>query len=113
MPSKETLRVIADRLGVLPEYLETGRSATATDELAEAVLDRTDGALWIVLTREGVAFTWQEAGQTRQLDRRGENVTEGLLVLAAQVRELAQLDEEEARLRERRAAVRREHAQPE
>jgi hypothetical protein len=88
----QTLRVIAARLGVIPELLETGRSQTISDELAQAALRRTDGALWTVLTPAGVTFTWQEAGERYQLDRPGENLTEGLLALAALADELTRLD---------------------
>jgi transcriptional regulator with XRE-family HTH domain len=109
----ETLRVIAARLGVIPELLEKGRSETVTDELAAAALARSDGALWIVLTREGSTFTWQEAGERLQLERRGENITEGLLALAALSDELARLEAAEARARERRREIVRERRAPE
>jgi transcriptional regulator with XRE-family HTH domain len=108
-----TLRVIAARLDVIPELLEKGRSQTVTDELAAAALARSDGALWIVLTREGSTFTWQEAGERCQLERTGENITEGLLALAALSDELARLEAAETHARERRQELARERRAPE
>jgi transcriptional regulator with XRE-family HTH domain len=108
----ETLRVIAARLGVIPELLEKGRSETVTDELAAAALARSDGALWIVLTRAGSTFTWQEAGERLQLERIGENITEGLLALTALGDELARLEAAETDARERRQEIVRERRAP-
>jgi hypothetical protein len=100
-----TLRVLAARLGVIPELLETGRSQTVSDALSEAALGRTDGALWIVLTGVGVTFTWQEAGERYQFDRPGENLTEGLLALAALADELTRLDATAAQAQRRREQI--------
>lgn len=108
----QTLRVIAARLGVIPELLETGRSQTISDELAQAALGRTDGALWIVLTRSGVTFTWQEAGERYQLDRLDDNLTEGLLALAALADELTRLDAAAAHAQLRREQILGERRAP-
>jgi transcriptional regulator with XRE-family HTH domain len=108
----QTLRVIAARLGVIPELLETGRSQTVSDELAQAALQRTDGALWIVLTPSGVTFTWQEAGERYQLDRPGDNLTEGLLALAAVADELTRLDAAEAEAQLRRRQILQQRRAP-
>jgi hypothetical protein len=105
--------VIASRLGVIPELLETGRSETVTDELADAALARSDGALWILLTRDGSTFTWQEGGERLQLERTGENITEGLLALAALDDELARLEATETHACERRQEIARERRAPE
>jgi transcriptional regulator with XRE-family HTH domain len=113
VPSYKTLRAIAAKLDVLPEYVETGRNATATDDLAERVFKMTDGALWIVLTAEGVTLSWQEAGDRYQLDRPGENLTEALLIALDRVGELARLDAEEERIRFRRDEIARQWAAPE
>jgi transcriptional regulator with XRE-family HTH domain len=104
----KAMRLIAEQLGVLPELIEKGRNETSTDELAERVFRQTDGALWIVLTAEGVTLTWQEAGNRYQLDRPGENITEALVTAVDRVGELARLDAEEARLRARREEILRE-----
>jgi transcriptional regulator with XRE-family HTH domain len=109
--SPTALRLLANKLGVLPEYLESGRTATATDELAERVFKTTDGALWITLTAAGVTLTWQEAGTTYQLDRPSDNLTQALLAAHDRVTELARLDAEQARLHARRAQLQREHQQ--
>jgi transcriptional regulator with XRE-family HTH domain len=113
IPSLFTMRVMAAKLGVLPEYLEMGRSETTTDRLAEVAVRHTDGALWLVLTREGVTLTWQYAGETNRLDRPHENLTEALLVLAELNEELDRLAAEEARIHDRRAAIMRERREPE
>jgi transcriptional regulator with XRE-family HTH domain len=107
------LRLIATRLGVLPEYLETGRSETTTDRLAEAALQHSDGALWIVLTRDGVTLTWQYAGETNRLERPQENITEGLLVVTELNEELDRLAVKEAQIWARRDEISRERRQPE
>ena len=112
-PSIRTLRVIASRLGVLPEYLETGRNETATDRLAQDVLKLTDGAVWIVLTRDGATLTWQRAGDRYQLDRPGGNLTEALLGALDRAEELLRLDVEEERIQSRRGEIAREWAAPE
>jgi transcriptional regulator with XRE-family HTH domain len=112
-PSLKTLRVIAAKLGVLAEYLERGRNETATDDLAQRAFKMTDGALWIVLTGDGVTLSWQEAGDRYQLDRPGENLTEALLVALDRVGELARLDAEEERIRFRRDEIARQWAAPE
>ncbi len=108
-----TLRVIAAQLGVIPELLETGRSQTISDELAQAALGRTDGALWIVLTPAGVTFTWQEAGERYQLDRPGDNLTESLLALAEGADELTRLDAAEAEAQRRRRQILQQRRAPE
>jgi transcriptional regulator with XRE-family HTH domain len=107
VPSLWTLRVIAAKLGVLPEYLETGRSETTTDRLAEVALRHSDGALWVLLTREGVTLTWQYAGETNRLDRPHENITEALLALAELNEELDRLAAEETHIWTRREEIRR------
>lgn len=112
-PAYKTIRVIAAKLNVLPEFLETGRNATATDDLAERAFKMTDGALWIVLTAEGVTLSWQEAGDRYQLDRPGENLTEALLIALDRVGELARLDVEEERIQARREEILRERRPPE
>ena len=78
---------------------------------AHAALGRTDDALCIVLTPAGLTFTWQEAGERYQLDRPGDNLTEGLLALAEVAEELSCLDaaEAEAQLR-RRQILQQRHA---
>jgi transcriptional regulator with XRE-family HTH domain len=111
-PSLWALRVIAARLGVLPELLETGRSETTTDRLAEVALRHSDGALWVVLTREGVTLTWQYAGETNRLERPGENITEALLVLADLNEELDLLAAEEEEIWARRAELQRAKQPP-
>lgn len=113
VPSLFTMRVMAAKLGVLPEYIETGRSQTTTDRLAEVALRHSDGALWIVLTREGVTLTWQYAGETSRLDRPQENITEGLLALAELNEELDRLAAEEAHIWARREQIMRERKPPE
>jgi transcriptional regulator with XRE-family HTH domain len=109
----QALRVIAARLGVIPELLETGRSQTISDHLAQVALRRTDGALWIVLTPAGVTFTWQEAGERYQLDRPGDNLTEGLLALAEVAEELTRLDAAEAEAQLRRRQILQQRRAPE
>ena len=112
-PAYKTLRVIAERLGVLPEYIESGRNATATDDLAERVFRRTDGALWILVNAEGITLSWQEAGDRYQLERMGENLTEALLYADDRVGELTRLDADEERIRARREEILRERRAPE
>jgi hypothetical protein len=77
------------------------------------VFKTTDGALWIALTATGVTFTWQEAGNTFQLDRPAEGLTEALLAALERVGELGRLNAEEARVQARRAEILRERQQTE
>jgi transcriptional regulator with XRE-family HTH domain len=111
--SLKALRLLSERLGVLPEYLETGELATVTDRLAERAFGQSDGALWIALTREGVTLTWQEAGDTYQLDRPGDNLTHALQTAVERIDELARLETDERRLQARRAEIARERQQAE
>jgi transcriptional regulator with XRE-family HTH domain len=112
-PSLRAIRTMAAGIGVTPEYLETGRDHSTTDELAAEALRLTDGALWIVLTRDGVTLTWQRAGDRYQLDQPGANLTEGLFVMLDRVEELLRLDVEEERIQTRREEIGREWAAPE
>lgn len=111
--SLKALRLLARKLDVLPEYLEHGCNATSTDQLAEQAFKNTDGALWLTLTADGVILTWQEAGNTFQLDRPGDNLTQALLAALDRIGELARLDAQEARLHARRAEILRERQQAE
>lgn len=104
---------MASRLGVLPEYLETGRNETSTDRIAAEVVKLSDGAVWIVLTRDGATMTWQQAGDRYQLDQPGMNVTEVMLDALDRAEELLRLDVEEERIHARREQIAREWAAPE
>ena len=112
-PSIRALRVMAERIGVLAEYLETGRNETATDRLAEDVLKLSDGAVWIVLTRDGATLTWQRAGDRYQFDPEGANLTEALFGALDRAEELLRLAVEEERIQARREQIAREWAAPE
>ncbi|TMK89709.1 MAG: helix-turn-helix domain-containing protein [Actinobacteria bacterium] len=112
-PSLRAIRTMAAGMGVTPEYLETGRDHTTTDQLAAEALRLTDGALWIVLPREGVTLTWQRAGDRYQLDQPGGNLTETLYATLDHVEELLRLDVEEERIQTRREEIGREWAAPE
>jgi transcriptional regulator with XRE-family HTH domain len=112
-PSLRAIRLLADGIGVTPEYLETGRDHTTTDELAAEALRLTDGGLWIMVTREGVTLTWQRAGDRYQLDQPGANLTETLYATLDRVEELLRLDVEEESIERRRAEIGRELAAPE
>ena len=112
-PSIRAIRVMAERIGVLAEYLETGRNETATDRLAEDVLKLSDGAVWIVLTRDGATLTWQRAGDRYQFDPEGANLTEALFGALDRAEELLRLAVEEERIQARREQIAREWAAPE
>ena len=112
-PSLRAIRTMAAGIGVTPEYLETGRDHTTTDELAAEALRLTDGALWITVTRESTTLTWQHAGERFQLDQPGANLTETLFTTLDHVEELLRLDVEEERIQARRDEIAREWAAPE
>jgi transcriptional regulator with XRE-family HTH domain len=112
-PSLRAIRTLAERIGVTPEYLETGREHTTTDDLAAEALRLTDGGLWIMVTREGVTLTWQHAGERFQLDQPGANLTETLYATLDRVEGLLRLDVEEERIQARRAEISGELAAPE
>lgn len=112
-PSLRAIRTMAERIGVTPEYLETGHDHTTTDELAAEALRLTDAGLWIMVTREGVTLTRQHAGERFRLDRPGANLTETLYATLDRVDELLRLDVEEERIQARRAEISGELAAPE
>jgi transcriptional regulator with XRE-family HTH domain len=112
-PSIRALRTIAAQLGVLPEYLETGKNETATDRLAAEVVKLSDGAVWIVLTKDGATMTWQHAGDRYQFDPPNANLTEVMLGALDRAEELLRLDVEEERIVARREEIGRAWAAPE
>jgi transcriptional regulator with XRE-family HTH domain len=112
-PSLRAIRTMARKIGVLPGYLETGRNETETDQLAEEVLKLSDGAVWIVVTKEGTTLTWQRAGDRYQFDQPGANLTEALVGALDRAEELLRLDVEEERIATRREEIAREWAAPE
>jgi hypothetical protein len=108
-PSLRAIRTMVARIGVTPEYLETGRDETTTDRLAAEALRPTDGRLWIVLTREGVTVTCQRAGGRYQLNLSGANLTRASswcsIGRRSWAEELLRLDVEEERIQARRAEI--------
>jgi len=112
-PSLRAIRTMAAGIGVTPEYLETGRDHTTTDELAAEALRLSDGALWVTVTREGTTLTWQHGGERFQLDQPGANLTEILFMVLDRAEELLCLDVHEERIAARRAEIARELAEPE
>lgn len=80
-PSVKALRKLAAKLEVTPEYLETGRTETLTDELIRQAEEWTNGStLAIEITPDGAKIEYARPGHGgRKIE--GPSLTEALLEL--------------------------------
>lgn len=99
-PSVKALRLLAENLGVSPEYLEFGREYTTTDELAAELAELTGGGLSVsyatidAASTVTVAFPW--GTETRAAS--GDTLTSALMHAIGWHRELERLRLERERI---------------